>query len=219
MIGCLIGAACVAGLVRMACHRSCGGCRGACGGYGGGSACCGESACGGSSGRSGRWASWGHRGHCAQGGPGGHGGHGGWSGEGFGGMGGPGRWMLRGLFQRLQTTPGQERVILEAVETLKAQRATVKEVFRATRADAANGFRAEGFDEALMGAAFARQDDAITAVRKAAMDAFAKVHAALDERQRRDLADIIEQGPAGWAQGGHTGHNHTGCNHPPHGQY
>ena len=194
MIGLLIGTACLVGLIKCARYGRCG--RG-CGGYGG------HGRCGGSS-----------HGGCGGGRCGGHEGWGGYEGwhddhQNFGGpgFGGPERWMLRGLFQRLQTSPGQEKVILEAVETLKAQRATVKDVFRETRADAAKGFRAEGFDEALMGAAFARQDEAITAVRKAAMDAFAKVHAALDERQRRELADIIERGPAGWGHGGHRGWN------------
>src|SRR5215475_12529685 len=37
------------------------------------------------------------------------------------------RWMLRWLFERLETTPGQERVILQAIERLTENRAAIHE--------------------------------------------------------------------------------------------
>jgi hypothetical protein len=42
---------------------------------------------------------------------------------------------------------------------------------------------------------FARHDTTLETLRKAGMGALAKVHDALDERQRARLADMIESGP------------------------
>jgi hypothetical protein len=55
--------------------------------------------------------------------------------------------------------------------------------------------RSQAFDEVLFGELFARHDSAMEAFRKAAFSALAKVHEALDERQRARLAELIESGP------------------------
>lgn len=104
------------------------------------------------------------------------------------------RFMLRPLFEQLQTSPGQERVILEAVETMQARGREVRDAVQSTGADSARAFRGERFDETAMGEAFARQDATLETVQKAWIDALMKVHEALDERQRRALADLMERG-------------------------
>jgi hypothetical protein len=114
------------------------------------------------------------------------------------------RFMLRPLFERLATTPGQERVILDAAGALRAQMAASKDVLRATAGDAAKAFRGERFDEGVMGESFAKQDEALEAAQKAVFEALQKVHDALDEAQRSDFADHIERftGAAGqWGRG------------------
>jgi uncharacterized membrane protein len=110
--------------------------------------------------------------------------------------------MLRGLFQRLETTPGQEKVILAAVQDLKARAGTMRDSLFGARGDVARSFRAPSFDEHSVGAAFARADDAHEQLRRAALDALAKVYEALDERQRRELADLIDRGFDGWRGAG-----------------
>jgi hypothetical protein len=55
--------------------------------------------------------------------------------------------------------------------------------------------RSPAVDEVLFGEMFARHDAALEALRKAGVGAIAKVHDALDERQRARLADMIEAGP------------------------
>lgn len=156
-------------------------------------------------------------GRCGHGGHGCGGCHGRWGG-GEGGRGhrpwgrGGGRWddgaalrfMLRPLFERLATTPGQERVILDAAEAMRARVTASKDALRSTAGDAAKAFRGERFDEGVMGEAFARQDEALEVTQKALFEALQKVHDALDERQRRDFADHIERftGAAGrWGHG------------------
>lgn len=126
------------------------------------------------------------------------GGHGPWSGHGH-----PGdvhRWMLRGLFERLDTTPGQEKVILQAADALREQARTGREALRATGGDAARAFRGERFDEGAMAEAFARQNAALEAAQKALFEALAKVHEALDERQRREVAELLERGVGPWSR-------------------
>jgi Spy/CpxP family protein refolding chaperone len=121
----------------------------------------------------------------------GHGGHG----HGFRGR--RGRFFLNHLLDRLDTTPGQEKVIREAVDTLVDQLHEGKREFRGTRGDVANAIRAEVLDRASVEAIFDRHDQVIDRVRSSALDAFTKVHETLDQRQRKILADIVESGPFG----------------------
>lgn len=185
MLGFIVGTACLIGLIRTLRRGRCGH-----GGYGGG---CGRGRWDGDE-RGGGHGRCGHR----------HGG-GRWGGGG-------GRWdegaalrfMLRPLFERLATTPGQERVILDAAEAMRARVAASKDALRATAGDAAKAFRGERFDEGVMGESFAKQDEALEATQKAVFEALQKVHDALDEQQRRDFADHIERftGAAGrWGRG------------------
>lgn len=168
MCGFLIGTACLIGLIKVLRHgRGCHG--GGCGGCGGGRG----------------WGRWGHHGHHH--GPGG-GGWGGWGG------GGPERWFLRGLFERLDTTPGQEKVILASVEQVRERVRTLREEVDRTRGDVARAMREPALDEAALAAVWARHDAAVTELRTVFGEALGKVHEALDERQRRELADMIESG-------------------------
>jgi len=61
--------------------------------------------------------------------------------------------------------------------------------------------RAETLDRAAVEAIFERHDTVIDRVRHTALDAFAKVHETLDQRQRKMLAEIIESGPFGRGYG------------------
>lgn len=175
MLGFFVGTVCLIGLIktlRWGCHHRGGGC--GYGYHGGG---------------------WGRRGW---GGHGYHGDHdGGWGG---GGWSGPGM-ILRALFQRLDTTPGQEKVIVAAYEEVREATRAARGEARASRADIAKAMRAPGIDEVLFGEMFARHDAALETLRKAGVGAIAKVHDALDERQRARLADLIEAGP-GFFRGG-----------------
>src|SRR5262249_11735067 len=122
-----------------------------------------------------------------------------WGGEGRwggGGWGGPGVF-LRMLFQRLETTPGQEKVIVAAVEEMREAAAKARGEVRATRGDVAKAMRSPAVDGVLFGEMFARHDSTLEALRKAAIGSLAKVHDALDERQRARFADMIESGPWG----------------------
>ena len=89
-------------------------------------------------------------------------------------------------------SPAQEKVLFQAFgevrETMRKQRGELSD----TRKDVARAFRATSFDAVIMGDMFGRHDNKLDEVRKAMVGALAKVHEALDERQREKLAEMLE---------------------------
>jgi hypothetical protein len=135
------------------------------------------------------------------------GGHHGWDngdldGDAFGprfGHGGFGRgFFFRSVVNRLDATPAQEKVIRDAVDEVREAASKLKGEARRTRADVADAFRKPHFDEVLFGELYARHDRGLEELRKAFVGAGAKVHDALDERQRARLADLIEAAGRRW---------------------
>ena len=118
------------------------------------------------------------------------------------------------MFQRLDTTPGQEKVIAQAFDDLREKGRAAKTEMKAARSEVAKAMRGASFDEVALGTATAQVETVIDSMRKAAIDAFAKVHEALDERQRGMFADLIENGPrfrdfgGGWRGQGRGDNNH-----------
>ncbi len=110
---------------------------------------------------------------------------------------GRGRWFLNHLLDRLDTTPGQEKVIREAIDTLTDEFYDARRDFRGSRAGMAEAIRASVLDRNAVEAIFDRHDQVIDRARGSALDAFARIHDTLDERQRKILADIVESGPFG----------------------
>jgi hypothetical protein len=114
----------------------------------------------------------------------GHGRHRGW---------GP-RAGLNALLDRLDTAPGQEKVIVSAVDDFVERARTTGREIRGTRKELADALRGEELDEARLEQVFGRHDAAIADLRTAGVDAVRKVHGALDERQRRVLGDLVDSG-------------------------
>lgn len=127
----------------------------------------------------------------------GHGhGHGrgrGWhGGGGWGrGRGGPSRY-LGFVFDRLETTPGQEKEIRAAVDTLFEKAGDLRREGDASRGDLAKLLRTESLDETILGELFARHDERLRELQKAFADALGKVHQSLDPEQRNRLAALLE---------------------------
>lgn len=172
MIGFLIGTVCLIGLVKVL--------------------------------RAGRWHRHGYGGGCGHhggygGGWGGH--HGGWRG-GRGGFRGYGRQaFLRGLFERLETTPGQEKVILQAAEELQAAFQKLRPASKGL-GDLAAALRAESFDEGSAAKFGVEAEETFNSAKSAVLDALRKVHEVLDARQRGLLADFLERRANGFGFGG-----------------
>jgi hypothetical protein len=130
---------------------------------------------------------WGHGGY------GGYGMHQGGRGWGRGGF-GP-RFFLRAMFERLDTTPGQEKVIVAAAEELREILGKAKGDIKGTREDFARVFRGEAVDEASVSDIFMKHDTVISETRRGVVESVRKIHDALSEDQRKKVADFIERGP------------------------
>ena len=110
-------------------------------------------------------------------------------------------FIMRAVADRLDASPAQERVIRDAFEELQQSASKLRSEGRQTRADVAGAFRKGHFDAVLFGELFARHDTALEELRKAFVGAGAKIHDALDDKQRARLADLIEAGPRAWRGG------------------
>jgi Spy/CpxP family protein refolding chaperone len=104
------------------------------------------------------------------------------------------RWALRSLFERLETTPGQERVIQAAFEELRENRQSLREEVKQTRADLARAIESGLIDDSTLEETYARQDRLLARLRVSFTEALKKIVEVLDEPQRKHLAD--------WLQGG-----------------
>ena len=131
-------------------------------------------------------------------------GYGGWNQDSGGG---PRRWMLRRLFQRLDTTPGQEKVITETFDELQEKFRAVREQLMNGRGVFAKSVRGEHFDGESVRDQFEKQQGAFEELKKAAVAGAQKIHEALTPEQRAVAGDLIEFGPrhAGYG-GGCSGH-------------
>lgn len=109
-------------------------------------------------------------------------------------------FRARGLFERLETTPAQEKVIASAAEQLRQTREKLREELARLRHEVAQALRAEQFNPASMREIFARHDLLISDLRTVALEVLSKIDEALDDRQRKILAELIEPG-AGFHRG------------------
>lgn len=135
-------------------------------------------------------------------------GHHGWRGHhhGHGGRWGGGEnFWLRGLYSRLDTTPGQEKVIRSIIDEMRSGANDLRSQVRRSKSDLAVTLRSDSVDETALGEAFAKHDEALDKLRKSMIGGVLKLHDALDERQRRILADWLESDRVGFWGGPYRG--------------
>lgn len=113
------------------------------------------------------------------------------------GMGG--RFFFHRILERLDATPGQEKVIRDAIHDFKQEAWSLRSEVRGTRSEVAQAIRAPELDKALIDRVFAKHDEMIEKLRASVLRTVEQVHGTLDERQRKQLADMIESGPWGYA--------------------
>jgi len=121
---------------------------------------------------------------------------------------GGGRWSWRGrmrwLFERLDTSPGQEKVMVQAADDLTEAFEKMRDEMSATRAAIARSLRGETFDSATLSELDAKHDELMANLRRTLRTSLSKIHEALDAKQRRELADMLEHG---WGHG-YRGHGY-----------
>ena len=126
-------------------------------------------------------------------------GHGHGHGDGYGGGYGPGRAhrARRFLFEVLDTTPGQEKVIKQAADNVLDAMDGAGDELQAARKDLAAAIGGDVLDEAALRAAL---DRALAVAQKATTEltqVLPAVHGALDGQQRKRLAELIAEGRRG----------------------
>jgi len=104
------------------------------------------------------------------------------------------RFFLRRLFQRLNTGPGQEKVVLTEMDAMHDTLHALRAELKGTRGDIAAILRDPTFDRSKLEALFRKQDEILAKLREAASGSIERVHAALDERQKGTLANLVERG-------------------------
>jgi Spy/CpxP family protein refolding chaperone len=124
-------------------------------------------------------------------------------GDGLHGHGARRHWMMRALFRRIDATPAQERAIVAELEKLEDRVHAAKAGVHDARGDLAAAVRGPVLDDAALGAVLGRVDAAVGEVRSAVIDALRAVHGLLDDRQRGQIADLLER--RGWGRRGPAG--------------
>jgi Spy/CpxP family protein refolding chaperone len=109
-----------------------------------------------------------------------------------------GGFFLHAIFDRLDTSPGQEKEIRAAADEVRRAGQALKDELSESRGDLARAFRSEAFDESLAAALLARHDARVDELRQSLVGALARVHATLEPTQREDLARFISRGPRPW---------------------
>lgn len=128
--------------------------------------------------------------------------------------GGARRWVTRRLFEELDTTPGQEKVLQQAMSDLEAKAWAVRDAFDKSRRDVAQAMRSEAFDADAFGSAQSNQRAALEALEAQVKDSLRAVHEALGPEQRQRLAQLIELGPRALHHHHGCGRAHRGFGHP-----
>lgn len=118
----------------------------------------------------------------------------------LGGM--PPRFLLRGLFRRLGTRPEQEALLRAEADALAAELQAIREEGRALRRELAGFLDGPAVDAAALDAALGARLARLETLRHRTAEALARIHGALDQGQRRVLAELLRSGPHRYAHAG-----------------
>ena len=108
--------------------------------------------------------------------------------------------MLHALFMRIDASPAQERAIIAEVDRLQERVHGAKSGLHEARGDLSAALRGPVLDDAALGAVLGRVDTAAGEARSAVLDALRGVHGVLDDRQRAQVADLLDRN-GGWWRG------------------
>lgn len=104
------------------------------------------------------------------------------------------RLWLRGLFERLETTPGQEKAIMKSIHGLEERLVDGRGELREVRKQVAQALGGDELDETILSAALVRVEDLIAKTKLDLVQMLTDIHASLDGRQRKELAEIVAEG-------------------------
>ena len=116
------------------------------------------------------------------------------------------RGMLRGLFMRLDTTPGQEKALVSLLAQARERLQSVKGDLGGTRRELAALLGRDVLDKEALEALIARQRDTLDGLAKEIVQTLTSVHEVLDGEQRHELGELLSDGSLG-----HRMRSRRGC--------
>lgn len=121
-------------------------------------------------------------------------------------------------FRHIDASPAQERAIIAEIDKLREKAWQARRTVKDARGDLGAAIRNPVLDDAALGEVLGRVDGATAELRSAGLEAVRNIHALLDDRQRAQVADILENGWWGHHHRGHRGphggHPYRGGGHP-----
>lgn len=119
--------------------------------------------------------------------------------------------VLHFLFAELDTTPGQEKAIMMALDALREAKEAVRgDLFQAKK-DLADIVGSEVLDGAALDALLGRQQEHLGKFSNMLRDFVALVHEALNPAQRQRLAELLADGTVASAFAGYRPHHYRDC--------
>ncbi len=105
---------------------------------------------------------------------------------------------MHAALDRIDASPAQERAIISEVEKLQERVHGAKRNLKDARGDLSAAVRGAVLDDAALGAVLGRVDATTVEARAAMIDALRNIHAVLDDRQRAQVADLLDSNGGGW---------------------
>jgi len=102
---------------------------------------------------------------------------------------------LHDALDRLDTTPGQEKAIVAAIDEFRDAVHALRGKVMASRGELAAALRQDQFEPERVRGALARNAGELAALADTGTSTLAKIHEALDAEQRKRLARWLESGP------------------------
>jgi hypothetical protein len=100
---------------------------------------------------------------------------------------------LRWLFARLDTSVAQEKVIVEAAETLRERARQARRDWQGAREEVASAIRGGAVSPDALRDVLGRHEGALKELKDVGLAQLQRVIEVLDERQRATLADLLER--------------------------
>jgi Spy/CpxP family protein refolding chaperone len=101
----------------------------------------------------------------------------------------------RWLFRKLDTSPAQERVVRNAMASVKGEVRQFARDGKDARRELADILRADDFDSARVKHWFETREQDFSKVRESFVSALGEVYDVLDDHQRSTLASLVEKAP------------------------
>lgn len=109
--------------------------------------------------------------------------------------------MLRGLFEQLDTTPGQEKAIMSTLEAAREQLSELRPDLRKTKRELAALLGSDVLDRAALEDVLGGHQVSFDRARAELVQTMATIHEILDTQQRRELGELLADGTLGQAFG------------------